>query len=122
MKNFKIKQVPLSRNADIKIRIRLYIATYKKNFQLISLIKIAIPTLMVWIFAIGIFQFMNSEDIQVVDSSKSSLQANKVPILDYLKEVRSDKYRSIAKKRAHMQRAKKYKSYTYIRLLSLRER
>lgn len=47
MKNFKMKQVKLSKSADMKIRTKLYIAACKKNFQFISFVKIAVPALMV---------------------------------------------------------------------------
>jgi len=56
MKNFKMKPVKLSKAADLKIRARLLLAQFKKNFQALTLLKFAIPALMFGVLAIGIFQ------------------------------------------------------------------
>lgn len=123
MKKFKIKIICLSKKADFKIRIQLFILQFKKSISNIGYIKILIPTFMFAIFAVGIFNTIWNTKINsdVIMSNNQVEKASYENTINKLKRIRNNKYYVKSKKRKNIQKVEKYTQYAYIRTANLRE-
>lgn len=124
MKNFKMEPRKLSKKADLKIKMRLYMMMWKKKVSALKSLYIAAPVFafafvaLVWIYQFtGNIQTPTIEPTQVAQvSSKSALSS------DDIRAIKNEKYRRIAKQRVYAQKAKKYELYSHVRTNSLRKK
>ncbi len=125
MKNFKLKPVQLSKSADMKIKTKLFMLQIKKNFEWLKLLRVA-PVVFVFAFmVIGVYQILDRDEElwnQDILVQTEQVQKTQKPsrLLSELREIRTEKYRAIARKRLYTQKAERYKQYAYVRVAWLR--
>ena len=121
MNKFTMKQVKLSKTADLKIKVKLFILQLQKDFQWLKLLKLAIPTMALAVIAtLWVSQFINTDTTSTQNLAKTDVSSAQSGLVKQIWEVRGNTYKARAKKRAYTQKANHYKQYAYLRSAQLR--